>query len=824
MKIVLLIASLLTVCSVTMAGRVSGTVTDNKGNQLAYASILVKGTTRGTTANNEGKYFLQLEPGTYTIVAQYVGYDRQEKQVTVTTEGITLDFTLSLQQLALKEVVIRPGGEDPAYEIIRNAIKKRPYYLNQLDQFQCDVYVKGQLRLRDYPKKLFGQEVDFEDGDTSKKKMVYLSETVAKYSVQKPNKTKIEVLSTKVSGQSGGFGFSQPQVINFYENNIELGQNMSSRGFVSPIANNALNFYRYKFEGNFIEDGKEINRIKVIPKRKYEPVFSGYINITEGDWRIHSVQLTLTKEAQIKFIDTFRVEQLYVPLEKDVWVIKTQVVYLAIKLLGFDSYGTFVNLYSGFDIQPAFTKKTFNSTVIKFLDGSNRKPADYWDTVRPVPLQADELRDYQKKDSLEQARRDPRYLDSLDRKRNKIKPLSILFFGQTFNKEKRRSSISIAPVIQSAGFNTVEGWYLNLNGTWFKRLDTLGGRRSISFTPYVRYGFSNGHLNVSGIFNYTFGKKYFTNFSIAGGKRVYQFNSNNPITPFSNTFQTLLFERNYAKLYEAWYGRIYYAKGMGGGLTMSGSVQYQDRIPLENTTEQTFFNKKDRVFTPNYPVELMAQNIERHQAVVAQLNVTWRPGSRYIEFPDRVMNMGSRYPTFYANFWQGIDKLLGSDVSFSRWRFGINDNLNLKLWGSFRYNVLMGGFLNKDKVQVPDYIHFNGNQVFAATSYLSGFQILPYYKYSHTNNMYYEGHVEHHFNGMLTNKIPLFRRLNWNLVGGMNAFYVNKNAYYSEVFAGLENIFNLLRLDLVWGFEKNRAAAIGLRLGISGVASAGQGD
>ncbi len=43
---------------------------------LVYASILVKGTTQGTTANKEGNYFLQLEPGTYTIVAQYVGYNR----------------------------------------------------------------------------------------------------------------------------------------------------------------------------------------------------------------------------------------------------------------------------------------------------------------------------------------------------------------------------------------------------------------------------------------------------------------------------------------------------------------------------------------------------------------------------------------------------------------------------------------------------------------------------------------------------------------------------------------------------------------------------
>src|SRR5687767_12133163 len=144
-------------CLSVLAGRISGAVTDEKGQVLAYASILVKGSTQGTTANKEGEYFLQLDPGTYTIVAQYVGYSRQEKTITVGPDNIILDFQLSLQQLSLKEVEVRPGAEDPAFDIIRNAIKKRPYYLNQLNTFQCEVYIKGQLQLRAYPKKFLGE-------------------------------------------------------------------------------------------------------------------------------------------------------------------------------------------------------------------------------------------------------------------------------------------------------------------------------------------------------------------------------------------------------------------------------------------------------------------------------------------------------------------------------------------------------------------------------------------------------------------------------------------------------------------------------------------
>src|SRR5450432_1896403 len=94
--------------------RISGTITDEKGNILPYASVFIKGSSQGTTSNNQGKYFLDLLPGKYAIICQYVGYARQEKQIDISTQSITLDFKLLPQQTLLKEVIVKPGGEDPA--------------------------------------------------------------------------------------------------------------------------------------------------------------------------------------------------------------------------------------------------------------------------------------------------------------------------------------------------------------------------------------------------------------------------------------------------------------------------------------------------------------------------------------------------------------------------------------------------------------------------------------------------------------------------------------------------------------------------------------
>ncbi|MDQ3279454.1 MAG: DUF5686 family protein, partial [Bacteroidota bacterium] len=78
-------------------------------------------------------------------------------------------------------------------------------------------------------------------------------------------------------------------------------------------------------------------------------------------------------------------------------------------------------------------------------------------------------------------------------------------------------------------------------------------------------------------------------------------------------------------------------------------------------------------------------------------------------------------------------------------------------------------------------------------------------------------HAEHHFNGLLTNKIPLFNKLKWNLVAGTNTFYVNGNNYYVEAFAGLENIFKIFRVDVVTATQAAPGRQVGVRIGFGGV-------
>ncbi len=819
------------------AQKISGTVFNNKGDLLPYSSVTIKGTSIGASANNKAHFSFSVAPGSYTVVCQHIGYAKQEKTVTVTKDDIgvaeqQLTFILAEQKMDMKEVVVKSGGEDPAYAIIRQAIKKRNFYNHQVNALECDLYTKDILKLRSLPTKIFGQKVP-EEGrkdmglDSEGKGIIYLSESVARVHTQQPDKFKMEVLSSRVSG-SGGFGFTFPTFISLYNNNVKIfTEKFNPRGFVSPIADGALNFYKYKFLGSFFEDGKEINSIRVTPRRNYEPLFTGVIYITEDDWRIHSFDLTLTKTAQLELIDTLQITQFHVPVNSDTWQVKNQLLHFNFKQFGIDAIGNFVNVYSGYSINPVFAKKYFDKIIIKYDTGVNKKTIAYWDSTRPVPLEPEEKKDYAVKDSLYKVQQDSslskRSVDSLNKKQGKLKPLGIFWSGinRRHYTKTNNSSWGIEPLIKNLEYNTVEGVVLNTNlyyRTYFKKI-----KSDFTIEPHVRYGFNNTHLNAWADLRFSTRdwsadkKMRRESWTISGGKRVSQFNKESTVTPLNNSITTLFWGDNFMKIYENYFAGVGFNKRYESGFRFAVNALYEDRIPLDNTSNFTVFKKDSVNITPNYPYEKLTQQFPAHQALMISVDISIKPGQKYIQFPNNKVPLGSKYPTFSFNYTKGIQNVLGSDVNFDHWKLTVSDNKNLKLAGEFKYKFGMGGFINNKKVFIQDFQHFAGNRSAAASEYVNSFQLAQYYANSTVEQFYSFGHIEHHFNGLFTNKIPLFKKLNWNMVAGSNAFYVNKNSNYAEVFAGLENIFKILRVDFVAAYANGKKGTTGIRLGFGGI-------
>lgn len=91
-------------------GTITGTITDKDVNNspLAFANAVIKGTSIGTTTDEKGKYTLKIEPGNYTLVFSFIGYENLEVKVTVKAgETLTINKALGSGGYRLDDVVIQ---------------------------------------------------------------------------------------------------------------------------------------------------------------------------------------------------------------------------------------------------------------------------------------------------------------------------------------------------------------------------------------------------------------------------------------------------------------------------------------------------------------------------------------------------------------------------------------------------------------------------------------------------------------------------------------------------------------------------------------------
>ena len=296
---------------------INGKVTDEKGDPVPFASVYLKNTSRGTSANSEGLYQLKLAAGKYDLVFKAIGYRQQSRELLVGSD-ITLDVRMTAEVYELKDVEIRADGEDPAYAIMRKAIKRRKDYLKEVKSYTTEVYIKGMQKMLAAPKKFLGKDVakmGKEIGlESNRRGIIYLSESDSKLSFMQPDPYREEMISSKVSGSHRAFSFNRASDIkvNLYEN-FQDWEGLSNRPIISPLSDNALFYYQYKYLGSAVENGLPVNKIAVIPRRNTDPVFRGIIYIMEDSWRLHSLDLYITKAANINFVDTLKINQQYIP-------------------------------------------------------------------------------------------------------------------------------------------------------------------------------------------------------------------------------------------------------------------------------------------------------------------------------------------------------------------------------------------------------------------------------------------------------------------------------------------------------------------------------
>ena len=799
---------LLFFCSLSVSAQLKGNISDIDQQPIPFVNIYIENSYTGTTSNEQGDYELALpEPGTYTIVFQFLGFKTQIKTIEIKEFPYSLDITLLEENISLNEVVIS-SKENPANRIIRSAIGERKAQLEKINAYSADFYSKGIIRLKDAPKKFFGQEIGDMDGvlDSTRSGILYLSETVSKINYEKPDKLSEKIIASKVSGDSNGFSFNNAGDVdfNFYNNTIDLNSEI-----VSPIADYAFNYYTYKLEGIFYDNGgRLINKIKVIPRRENDRVFSGDVYIVEDQWGLYGLELSVTGgQIQSPAVDviTFKQNASY-DEESDYWILRSQTISFKFRFLGFKGNGSFVANYSNYKLNPDFEKTVFTNEVLAFEPEANKKDSTYWNTFRPVPLTSEEFKDYIKKDSLQILYNSKTYLDSLDASHNKFK-LGNLISGYTYENSFEDKEFSISSPLAGLSFNTVQGFNANVDVNYTKRYDEF--KNYLAIENQVNYSFDTQTLRGSVGFKYKFNNVNDLNIGFSSGIKVQQYNEQDPISSLINEASSLFFEDNYMKLFENRFVKINYGQELFNGFRFGTALSYENRRGLFNSSDYTTINSDDKSYTSNNPLEPLnfeSTPFENHNILKFKFKGAFRFGQKYLSYPGSKFNITNpKYPKLNFSFEKGFGAT-NSNYNYEHLSIDLSQNVSLENKGDFSYKLLSGAFFGGTSLAFMDAKHINGNQTHINLdgSYLSSFKNVGYYDFSTSEN-YLEYHLEHDFKGYILAKIPLISELNYNLIIGIHGFTSDNQKPYTEFSLGVNNIgwkkYRFLRVDYVRSYH-----------------------
>lgn len=850
----------------SFSGGIKGIVKANDGSPMPFASIYIKQIGSGAATDLNGYFEIALPPGHYDVIFKFIGYESITRIVDVDSSFLEVNVTLREQTIMLQAVTVRAGKEDPAYTIMRKAIAKAKYHIQQLDSYTAKVYIKGKGKLNDYP--WLAKRMLEKEGIT--KDRLFISESVSEVKYTRPNKFEEKVLAVYTQGTNRSASPNNYFFGSFYQ--PEIAET------VSPLSPKAFSYYKFEYLGTFKDGNYEISKIKVIPRSKGDNVFEGMISIVENWWSIHSLELTASKLGI-----HFKVKQIYNPIEDKAWMPVSMQAIVSGKVFGFDFVGSYNATVKEYKIQlnPALpvemqvideklekedakkitkqfslknqqlkqrlengkeitnkelrqlakeyekTERTqqkepdvISETKFSVDSTAYKKDSTYWAVIRPAPLDKEEVRGYKKTDSISEVQRKRDEGDTLKSKR-KHKGFNVadVLTGNSYTLGKTSNFEIHTPW---GGYNTVEGvnaiYRLSYYKHWVKR-DTINKDRRpdtkrLEISPNFRYSFAREKLTGFLRIDY---RTRTNRFTLSSGRYIQQFNNDEPIHPFVNTFTTLLQGQNWMKIYERDFVDLNFRQRVNNKFSFRTQWSLARRHELFNNNNYSLNDHSRDRFTPNAPinVELANTGFADNTAFVGIIGFEARPWQKYRIRNGRKFREDRSSPVFTLDYRKGFNKVLDSDVDYDLVEVGIRQGIRLGIRGLLDMNLKAGGFLNSKSMYFMDYKHFTGNMTpFMTTDPVGSFRILDYYKYS-TRDKYFSANMHYHFRKFLLTRIPKVR-----LLGASENFFVNylatpSSGNYTELGYGLNGILRLFRLEFATSFQNGNYVGNGLRIGIS---------
>ncbi len=769
---------------------------------LSFVTISFPGKNIGTKADADGKFRLEFETfPADSLRISTIGYIKQTIRINTTLPYQFLKIDMERSSIQMKDFVIKVS-KDPALALVKKVIRQKPQNnYDKAENYSYEVYNKLEMDINKIPKKTFQSSIllkkfdfiqNFMDSTSEDKPFLplFLTETISDYYYQKkPKKMKEFIKGSRISGYknqsvSQMLG-SMYQNINVYDNSIPI----FNLPFISPIANDAPFFYHYQLTDTQLFNGRTCYQVAFTPKRSGEHTFNGDMWIHDSDFAVQKINMIVTKEQNINWVNKVTMMQEFTCFEDTLWFLTRDKFYVDFlpphgdKLTGFlgRKTTTYKNIkVNSEDIADIVNDKK-NKDDMEIGEDALTRNEDYWNQVRHDSLTKNEKAIYRMIDTLQGL---PIYK----------KYYSIVYLLATGIKEV--GPLEIGSFYSLYSTNTIEGKRFRLNlGTTPKLF------KDIYLKAYISYGLKDERFKYYGSALWLLNRK----------PRMYLY------AEYKHDLDYSVNQYDDAGSFD----NVFSAIGRKPGVPWKLAFVDKQRIEFFKSNFNGFsfhLSAERRKFTPYTPLPstgiFYTSDGSSSQSVInnefgVELRFAYK--ERFVEGNYYVTSLGTKYPRFKLYAGQGIKNFIGGNYNFTKLRFTVSDDIKIPHTGSVYYNLFAGkmfGTLPYSLLEVHP-----GNEFY----YYDAHTFSMMYRYEYISDAYIGGIMEHSLGSLFFKYIPYVKKMKvrtfWNakgvygrLSGANQALNLNQGynfqtltkSPYLEVGTGIENIFKVLRVDFVW--------------------------
>ncbi len=794
-----LLSCFIMVMIVTQAGaqqkRISGTIKDSHSEEpVPFASIAFKNTTIGTLTDSAGNFSIRVDQWPAdTLLITCVGYQPFSFFIDKNKDSILLNLPLErgtfIEGVRVKTKVNK--GLFLWRKIIQNKPRNDRY---RFDNFSYELYNKLELDIKNFNVgrltkikplrpvgELLKQNMDSSEG--IKYLPTYLTESISDYYYQKkPLKRREVIKGANTNGVKNEsiikFLGGMDQNVNVYNNFIPV----FNKEFVSPASDNGDLYYNYRVIDTQQVAGSRFYHLVFVPRRKGTNTFEGDCWVHAGTFAIQRMNLRLSKDANINFVETLSLIQEYKLLDDSTWFLSKDKFVADVSPIGKNSLG-----FIGRKTTTYRDVKVNDSLVVKELSkndlmeevitapGAAEKDKTYWDETRHEELTKTEA--------------------------GIIKMIDTLINAPTFQRLARQINFIATGYLNTGNFQ-LGPWY-----NWVTANSWEGLRLRFDLGTNKKF---DKHWWWHWYLAYGFGDK-----KIKGKAELFYLPSKHPRRYWYGSYTNDLD-----------YGQNYYGEVSTDNVFALAIRKQYVPIKFIKVEEKRFefFNEHrfglseliavtHKGFTPlkNIPVK-DSFYAERGRSPLTTFEVSLRLRFAYLEkFLENQFfrtSIGSPWPIGEIYISRGISGILKSNYNYTKLSGSISDYIKIPPLGSISFQAYAGKTFGTLPYVLLDIAP--GNELYYYNRY--AFNMMNKYEFIH--DQYAGINFEHNVGNGIFRLFPKLKfRQFWtvktlwgslsdankalNFKGDHN-FQTLDGKTYMEIGTGVDNILRVFRVDFIW--------------------------